>query len=110
MKIKISDVAASQLVKFTSYYASHFGLQPANNLADSFEAKMKYLASYPEVGHPEPLAEGLLPLYRAVRIAKHVNVIYFVDYGDDAVKVADIWDTRMSPENLKRRLSRRRKY
>ena len=110
MEVRISDVASSQLVKYTSYYASHFGLQAANNLTDSFEAKMRYLTRFPEVGHPEPLAEGLMPLHRAIRIATHVNVIYFVDYADDAIKVADIWDTRLSPERLKRRLIRKRKY
>lgn len=110
MEIKISDVATNQLVNFTSYYASHFGLQAANNLADSFETKMRYIMRFPEAGHPEPLAEGLSPLYRSIRIAKHVNVLYHVDYADNAVKVADIWDTRMSPERLRRRLRRKRKY
>jgi len=110
MKIKISDLAAQQLAKFTSYYASHFSLQAAINLTDSFEEKMNYLSKFPEVGHPEPLAEDLIPFYRAIRIAKHINVIYYVDYLDDSVKVSDIWDTRMNPKTLEARLSRRKKY
>lgn len=105
MNIKVSNVATSQLVKITSYYASHFGLQAANNLADSFERKMEFLAKFPEAGHPEPLAKNMIPFYRSIQIAKHINVIYFVDYLDDSVRVSDIWDTRMNPETLKARLS-----
>lgn len=110
MRIKISDVAASQLMEYVNYYASHFSLQAANHLADSFEARMLHLSKFPESGHPEPLAEGLSSLYRSIKIAKHVCVVYYVDETDDSIKVADIWDMRMHPERLKRRLRRKRNY
>ena len=110
MDIKVSDIAYKQLLSFVTYYAEHFSLQAANHLADSFEDKMEYLSRFPETGHPEPLAEDLDTLFRSIRIAKHINVVYCIDYVEDCVKVCDIWDTRMSPERLKRRLTRRRRF
>ena len=110
MKIKVSDIASHQLTRIVHYYASHFSLQAADNLIDSFEEKMKYLSKYPEAGHPEPLAVGLIPLYRCIRIAKHINVIYYIDYLEDSIMVSDLWDTRMNPNTLRARLSKKRKY
>ena len=49
-------------------------------------------------------------VYRHFYISKYLKVINYVDYDEDCIEVADIWDARMSPQKLQRKLRRRRRF
>ena len=110
MLLRISDVAWKTWESIIKYYTENYGAQAIRNLTDRFEAKANSIVQFPESGSLEPLTGGMEIQYRFFYISKYLKVIYYVDYNDDCIKVADIWDARMSPQKLQRRLHRRRRY
>ena len=72
--------------------------------ASAVETIEKILAKYPETGFLEPLLQGLTPIYRARHINKRFKLIYWYDEMNDAIVIADIWDTRRNPQSLATRM------
>lgn len=110
MHLRFSDIAWKSWEKIIAFYAKNYGTQAITNLTDKFETKAHSIERFPESGTPEPLASGLKLTYRFFYISSFLKVIYYVDYEEDCIKVADIWDARMSPQKLRNRLNRRRRY
>lgn len=42
--------------------------------------------------------------YRSCYIMQRFKIVYYYAKSSDIVHVVDIWDTKMSPDNLKRRI------
>lgn len=110
MQLRFSDVAWKSWENIIKYYSKNYGEQAIRHLTDSFETKAHSIEQFPESGTPEPLASELAIAYRFFYISKYLKVIYYVDFEEDCIKVADIWDARMSPQKLRNRLHRRRRY
>ena len=110
MHLRVSDVAWESWESIIKYYAENYGAQAIRNLTDRFEERSHSIQQFPESGALEPLASGMSQIYRHFYISKYLKVIYYVDYDEDCIKVADIWDARMSPQKLQRKLRRRRRY
>ena len=58
----------------------------------------------PESYTPEPLLSNRKHDYRSCQIMQRFKIVYYYAKTSDIVHVVDIWDTKMSPENLKRRI------
>ena len=58
--------------------------------------------------HPESYAQEHLivksHVYRSVVIMGRFKIVHFYTPSSNTVRIVDIWDMRMSPENLKRRI------
>lgn len=87
--------------------ALQFGITVANKTANKIQEIETSLAKYPETGFIELLLKDKTPyVYRAWHINKRFKIIYRYDEPKDTVIIIDIWDTRRSPENLKRRIKK----
>ena len=63
------------------------------------------LERYPTSYTPEPLLKGMEILYRRCHLMnRRFKIIYTYDESEDVVHIMDIWDTRMNPKALIRRI------
>ena len=62
------------------------------------------VSKHPEACTPEMLLADRARCYRSCRILKRFKIVYYYAQSSDTVHVVDIWDTRMSPEHLRRRM------
>ncbi len=62
------------------------------------------VAKHPESYTPEPFLKSRKHVYRSCHIMQRFKIVYYFAKSSDIVHVVDIWDTKMSPENLKRRI------
>ncbi len=58
--------------------------------------------------HPESYTQESLivksHLYRSAIIMKRFKIVHFYIPSSNTVRIVDIWDMRMNPENLRRRI------
>ena len=52
----------------------------------------------------EPLLTGKRHQYRSCHIMRRFKLVYYYAPKSDTVYIRDLWDTRMNPETLKRRI------
>lgn len=109
MLLRFSNQAWESWESIVSFYADNYGSKAISDLTDRFEAKCENIRKFPESGSLEPLAYGLTPTYRFFYISKYLKIIYYIDNKEKSINVADIWDARMSPQKLRRRLNRRQR-
>lgn len=62
------------------------------------------VAKHPESYSPETLLAGRKRKYRSCHILGRFKIVHYYAKSSDTVHIVDIWDMRMSPENLKRRI------
>lgn len=62
------------------------------------------VAKHPESYTSEALLADRKRRYRSCRIMGRFKIIHYYAKTSDTVHIVDIWDTRMNPETLKRRL------
>ena len=62
------------------------------------------VVKHPESYTPEPLLADRKHVYRSCHIMQRFKIVYYYAKSSDIVHVVDIWDTKMSPENLKQRI------
>lgn len=62
------------------------------------------VAKHPESYTPEPFLAGRKHNYRSCIIMQRFKIVYYYAKSSDIVHVVDIWDTKMSSENLKQRI------
>ena len=61
------------------------------------------LRKYPESYTQEPLIVRS-HVYRSAIIMKRFKLVHFYIPSSNTVRIVDIWDTRMNPERLRRRI------
>ncbi len=71
-------------------------------LNTSIKQAENILATNAYAGALEPLAEGREYEYRHIVLCKPFKLIYFI--AENSIYIADIWDTRQSPQTLTKRL------
>ena len=76
---------------------SHKRMQERIVFADS-------VAKYPESYTPEALLSDRKHQYRSCRIMRRFKIIHYYAKSSNTVHIVDIWDTRMNPERLRRRI------
>ena len=65
-----------------------------------YERLQKHPLSYT----PEILLSGKRHKYRSCHIMRRFKIVYYYATSSDTVYIRDLWDTRMNPETLRRRL------
>ena len=53
---------------------------------------------FPEMGFVEPILKDKKPNYRAYIF----ELIYYIDNKNTIIKIADIWNNKQNPNNLKK--------
>ncbi|GHT55767.1 hypothetical protein AGMMS49982_22000 [Bacteroidia bacterium] len=76
--------------------------QAAIKLVFDIRQATKQLAKYPEIGFREPLLAYRPETFRSLIVRKTYKVVYYIEKG--TVYIADVWNTRQDPENLRNRI------
>lgn len=101
-KIVWSSFAEQQIAAIHEYYLSEANAQVAKKIAAEIIKSPTSLINNPELGQLESSLSELQTEYRYI-IYKSYKIIYSIDWGGNQIKVADVFDTRQSPEKLKRK-------
>ena len=62
------------------------------------------VAKYPDSYTLEPLLANRKHTYRSCCMMQRFKVVYYYAKSSNIVHVVDIWDTKMNPESLERRI------
>ena len=87
-----------------TYCAETFGRRQALESIQTVEEKIERICRFPESGTLEPLLKDEKHLYRFVHIQKRIKLIYRYDEQRQVIYIVDVWNTRMSPQNLVERM------
>ena len=73
-------------------------------LSDAVEI-ISRIQNFPESYKPEPLLKDRKRKYRSCRLmGGRFRLVYYFNPNTNIARIVDIWDTRMSPENLMKRV------
>lgn len=82
------------------------GTRAARRFVNNITKKILSLDKHPLQNPLEPMLEGTSIKWRSLVVHPYFKVIYFVDEQNSLVYIADIWDTRMNPEDLTYQINR----
>ena len=104
-KIIWHDEAIMLLEGHISYALEEFGESTAMKWKKEVAAFEERVRIFPESYTPEELLVGSPVLYRRRHLMnRRFKLIHYYDETEDAVHIIDIWDTRMKPETLIKRI------
>jgi len=104
-KIEWTDHFLQRLDYYIENASIEYGKSTAKRWADEVAAIEQRLKKYPASYTPEGLLKGKELLYRRCHIMhRRFKLIYYYDEVEDTVHLVDIWDTRMDPLALIRRI------
>ena len=99
------NTAKQQLIENIKYALLEFGERTACRWETDVRAVEWRLQRYPVSYPPEPLLISREKAYRFCHVMqRRFKIIYFYDTIRDEVVIMDIWDTRMNPLTLIRRI------
>jgi toxin ParE1/3/4 len=103
MKFEIlwSDFAENQLDKIFEYYLENASLKVAKDLLQEIISEPNKLIKNPEIMQIENLLLDREDNYRYI-ICKNYKIIFSIDKNKNAIKIADVFDTRQNPIKIKR--------
>ncbi len=98
--------AQSMLDYHIEYALAEFGKKTALRWRREIEAFEEQMKKYPESYTPEALLRGKPVLYRSRHLMnRRFKLIHYYNESTDTVHVVDIWDTRMNPSKLIKRIN-----
>lgn len=97
--------AIRQLNAIIDYGVPEFGMVAFNRLDKKIQEIIYRLEQFPESFPPEPLLINNYILFRSCILRKRHKIIYHYVKEKDTIYIDDIWDMRMNPENLKKRIN-----
>ena len=104
-KIIWQNTAKQQLIENITCALIEFGEKTANRWETDVRAVELRLERYPTSYPPEPLLSSRQKQYRFCHVMhRRFKLIYYYDEAEDTVHIVDIWDTKMNPKALVRRL------
>ncbi len=104
MVVKWFEKAQEHWDEQLEYCAETFGRTTALNSIKTVEEKIARICKFPEAGTQEPLLKDEPLLYRYVHIQKRIKLIYRYDEQQQTIYIVDVWNTRMSPQHLLKRM------
>ena len=100
------DVAAYRL--FNEHVESallEYGKKTSERWLSEAAVIYERLQKYPESYTPEPLLRGRKRIFRSCRMmGGRFRLVYYYNPLTDISRIVDIWDTRMNPETLMKRI------
>ena len=97
-RIVWSDRAEKAYGQIIDYVAEEFGVTRAKRYTKEVYEAVGKLPENPKMGQIEPLLEGSRYEFRRLVIGHLTKIIYRV--AEEHIEIADVWDTRKSPEEL----------
>ena len=90
--------------KYVEHARLEFGEKTARKWLTESSVIYDRLQKYPTLYTPENLLVGKRHLYRSCHIMRRFKIVYYYSKSSNTVYIRDIWDTRVNPETLKRRI------
>ena len=104
-KIEWTDDAKIEFKKYVKNAQLEFGTSTAQKWQTERKVIEWRLERYPVSYSIEELLQGRSILYRFCHLMhRRFKVIYYYDEAEDTIHVVDIWDTRMNPKALIKRI------
>ena len=97
-RIVWSDRAERSYGQIIDYVADEFGVTRAKQYVAEVHKAVGKLPANPNMGQIESLLEGSRYEFRRLVIGHFTKVIYRIT--ESRIEIADVWDTRKSPEEL----------
>lgn len=105
MKYKLSTRFQKEFKAIVDYIHEEFGKQAALDFAENAQRKLLWVIENPTIGHIEPLLQTHQTEIRSVIIGRHNKAIYYIE--GETLFVTDLWDMRMEPNSLARRIRKK---
>lgn len=102
-QLKWNNKARSIFAENIRYAYQEFGQATAFRWFAQKQKIEERLRKQPESFSPEPLI-ARRRVYRKATIMRNFKIIFFYSKASDTVRIVDIWDARMNPDTLRRRL------
>lgn len=97
--------AKTEFLAYVENAAIEFGASTANRWQTERKEIEWRLERYPTSYTPEVMLKRKAHFYRSCHLMnRRFKVIYYYDESDDVVHLVDIWDTKMNPKALVRRI------
>lgn len=103
MEIEIywTDFAKEELNKIFDYYHQKVNLKLARKLTTQIVSDTNILKTFPEIGAREENLKLRPQKFRYI-VSTNYKVIYWLNKEMKRVEIVDVFDTRQSPEKIKR--------
>lgn len=99
MNIRISALAALKLERLLDYLEEEWSAESKERFLKKFSMKLKFLADNPFATVQSEIRSDL----RKLVITAQTTVLFTID--DDTIYVVTIFDTRQSPDKVKKEIS-----
>ena len=86
------------------YGHDEFGKTTAVRFVRKTNKVVTQLEMYPETGTPERLLKSRKAMYRSYHLLPHLKIVYRYYPSSDTVRIVDVWNTRMNPLTLAKRI------
>ena len=97
--------ALRELDEKLEYAREMFGSATVKRWIKELKETEKRLSMMPEAFTPEPLLKDCRRTYRMCQLMnRRFKLIYTYCQSSDTVSIVDIWDSRMNPDTLKKRV------
>lgn len=104
-KIDWTPQFLERLDNHIGYAATEFGRATAIRWASEISYFEDRVKQHPTSYAPESLLHGKKLLYRRCHLMnRRFKIIYYYNEQEDIVHLVDIWDTRMNPKTLIKRI------
>ncbi|MFY8189190.1 MAG: type II toxin-antitoxin system RelE/ParE family toxin [Flavobacterium sp.] len=98
MKVFLSDLAASKLLKLSEYLLENWNLKTRDKFIDKLSEKIKQISTHPQSC---PESSEIKGLYKCV-VTKQTTFYYRISFELEEIEIITIFDTRQSPDQLKK--------
>lgn len=98
MKVFLSDLAASKLLKLSEYLLENWNLKTRDKFIDKLSEKIKQISTHPQSC---PESSEIKGLYKCV-VTKQTTFYDRISFELKEIEIITIFDTRQSPDQLKK--------
>ncbi len=98
MKVFLSELAASKLLKLSEYLLETWNLKTRDKFIDKLSEKIKQISTHPQSC---PESSEIKGLYKCV-VTKQTTFYYRISFELKEIEIITIFDTRQSPDQLKK--------
>ena len=100
MKVYLSELAESKLLKLTEYLIEKWNLKVKNEFVAKLTEKINQIILQPDSC---PRSKELNGLYKCV-VTKQTTFYYRVNFKKKEIEIITLFDTRQNPSKLKKQL------
>ena len=100
MKVFLSELAESKLLKLSEYLLENWNLKTRNDFINKLTEKVNQISSHPQSGTKSTEMKGL---YKCV-VTKQTTIYYRILAEQKEIEIITIFDTRQHPDKLEKNI------